>query len=87
MAATEADWDQVVLNGGPPCFHLEGRRFCLRARDWFGHGAIRGSDHKYVSLVDLLDPLLAGRITPHEATAPTEAKEDTFTVEGFLKNG
>lgn len=26
-AAKDADWMQVVGNGGPPCFHLEGNRF------------------------------------------------------------
>ena len=37
-AAESADWGQVVANGGPPCFHIEDRRFCLRAERWIGHG-------------------------------------------------
>lgn len=37
-AVKNADWQQVVFNGGPPCFHLEGERFCLRAQRWAGHG-------------------------------------------------
>ena len=36
-AAENMDWQQVVLNGGPPCFHLEDGRFCGRAQRWDGH--------------------------------------------------
>lgn len=59
-AAEQADWVQVVLNGGPPCFRLmnEGggeRRLCLRAERWLGHGTDdRIHDHAFVSLADLL---------------------------------
>ncbi len=55
-AAKNADWVQVVLNGGPPCFHLEDGRFCLRAKRWDGHKRIGGSEaiHKFVSLEKLL---------------------------------
>ena len=53
LAAERADWMQVVLNQGPPCFHLEGRRFCLRAARWAGHDEASPL-HKYVSLADLL---------------------------------
>lgn len=55
-AAKDADWMQVVLNQGPPCFHLEGARFCLRAERWDGHKTIGGSGpiHEFVSLEDLL---------------------------------
>ena len=49
-AARDMDWEQVRLNGGPPCFHLEDGRFCGRAERWAGHG----TDHDYVSLADLL---------------------------------
>lgn len=51
-AAEMMDWQQVVLNGGPPCFHLDPADdlFCGRARRWHGHGAI----HNFVSLADLL---------------------------------
>jgi hypothetical protein len=50
-AAKNMDWQQVVLNGGPPCFHLEkDGRFCGRAKLWTGHEIIHG----FVSLADLL---------------------------------
>jgi hypothetical protein len=48
-AAKAADWQQVVLNGGPPCFHLEEGKFCLRAERW--HSA---ATHPYSSLFHLL---------------------------------
>jgi hypothetical protein len=51
-ACDSADWGQVALNGGPPCFHLEDRRFCLRAQRWTGHAHALG--HQFVSLRDLL---------------------------------
>ena len=50
-AAYRADWTQVALNGGPPCFHIENDRFCLRADRWAGHP----SAHEFVSLAALLD--------------------------------
>lgn len=53
LAAERADWGQVVANGGPPCFHLENGRFCLRAEPWPGHG--EPGFHEFVSLRDLLD--------------------------------
>ena len=49
-AAKNMDWQQVVQNGGPPCFHLEGERFCGRAARWAGHD----ETHKFVSLADLI---------------------------------
>jgi hypothetical protein len=56
-AAEHADWEQVVGNGGPPCFHVCGDDglFCLRAERWAGHeaDAYRGS-HKFVSLRAML---------------------------------
>jgi len=55
-AAENADWGQVVLNGGPPCFHLcEDGTFCLRTDRWDGHveDAYQGS-HKFVSLRAML---------------------------------
>lgn len=61
MAANVADWGQVVANGGPPCFHVETGRFCLRAERWMGHGedtAGNTFDHKFVSLYGLLEPLV-----------------------------
>ena len=53
IAARNMDWMQVVLNGGPPCFHIEGGRFCGRAQRWQGHGGPHGF-HNFVSLADLL---------------------------------
>jgi hypothetical protein len=53
LAARRMDWQQVVMNGGPPCFAiLEGERgnFCGRAHRWEGHD----SHHAFVSLEDLL---------------------------------
>lgn len=51
-AARVADWQQVVLNGGPPCFHCgdSDRWFCLRARRWDGHGIA----HEFVPLEHLI---------------------------------
>jgi hypothetical protein len=45
------DWAQVVSNGGPPCFHKENGRFCLRAERWEGHRITTGH-HFFVSLKD-----------------------------------
>lgn len=50
-AAKQMDWQQVVLNGGPPCFHVcEDGRFCGRAKRWDGHEDL----HKFVSLSDMI---------------------------------
>ena len=51
-AAEQMDWLQVVLNGGPPCFHVDADdgRFCGRAERWEGHDDL----HAFVSLADLL---------------------------------
>ncbi len=59
-AAKSADWQQVVLNGGPPCFHVErDGSFCLRSTPWEGHHATKGEwpFHQFVSLADLLSAL------------------------------
>lgn len=54
-AAENMDWMQVVLNQGPPCFHLQANgRFCGRAERWDGHHPPGLVIHKYVSLADLL---------------------------------
>lgn len=53
--AKGADWGQVVANGGPPCFHADGNRFCLRAQRWGGHE--HNSAHAFVSLAELLQQL------------------------------
>lgn len=49
----QMDWQQVVLNGGPPCFAQlddEEGRYCGRAERWEGHDG----EHKFVSLDNLL---------------------------------
>lgn len=48
-AARNMDWQQVILNGGPPCFHLEDSKFCGRAWRWAGHGKL----HDFVPLDEL----------------------------------
>ena len=54
QAAKCMDWQQVVLNGGPPCFYLEGEgRFCGRAERWHDKQASE-MFHKFVSLEALL---------------------------------
>ena len=57
-ASTKADWEQVVLNGGPPCFALmPDDQFCLRAERWAGH--FRDThDHKFVTLAQALQDCL-----------------------------
>lgn len=61
-AADNMDWQQVVLNGGPPCFFLQDKRsghdgrFCGRAERWQGHSADSDwPNHAFVSLADLLE--------------------------------
>lgn len=51
-AAKNADWRQVVMNGGPPCFHRhpDDDQFCLRTQRWDGHPSF----HRFVPLDDLL---------------------------------
>lgn len=47
------DWQQVVLNGGPPCFAVlddEEGWYCGRAERWEGHDG----EHRFISLSDLL---------------------------------
>lgn len=59
-AASNADWQQVVQNQGPPCFcfNVDGDgTFCLRAERWVGHSKGKRSDgfHQFVPLADLLE--------------------------------
>ena len=62
-AAESMDWEQVICNGGPPCFHIdksgaESERFCGRAQRWDGHGVGgRAGFHRFISLADLLRSL------------------------------
>ena len=74
LACERADWMQVVLNGGPPCFHLEGAKFCLRARAWIGHD--RPRFHAYVSLRELLSTALEKGEAQHgvKSTATDQQK-------------
>lgn len=53
----QMDWQQVVLNGGPPCFHAEGPQFCGRAERWPGHG--NPAFHDFVSLQRFLTKAIA----------------------------
>ena len=56
-AAREMNWQQVALNGGPPCFFREeDGRFCGRAERWGGHesSTLLALDHRFTSLYDLL---------------------------------
>jgi len=55
LAAKNADWLQVVLNQGPPCFFFErdSQKFCLRAQRWMGHHD-EPPTHHFVSLEDML---------------------------------
>lgn len=54
-AAENMDWQQVVLNGGPPCFHLDpvDGHFCGRAQLWHCKNT-----HDFISLADLLRQFL-----------------------------
>lgn len=52
-AAKHMDWQQVVLNGGPPCFHLEeDGYFCGRAERWHDHGT-----HDFETLDKILEEM------------------------------
>ncbi len=74
-ACQQADWGQVLANGGPPCFHLmdEGT-LCLRAERWQGHG-VKGF-HDYKPLHALIHELL-------EANALLKSKLATATETWF----
>lgn len=54
-AAELIDWKQVALNGGPPCFHYLGGRFCMRAERWEAHGDGEYHLHPYTPLTSLLN--------------------------------
>src|SRR5690348_7967596 len=53
----QMDWQQVALNGGPPCFHVEGPQFCGRAERWHGHG--NPAFHDFVSLQQYVTKAIA----------------------------
>ena len=68
-AAEAMDWQQVVLNGGPPCFHIDDDGgFCGRAKGWEGHG-MKETFHPFVSLADLLRTALRQSPRPGEQAA------------------
>lgn len=76
-AAVVVDWMQVVLNQGPPCFHLEEYgSFCLRSERWDGHGI--EDFHDFVSLHDLLRiliiPVNNNPTSPASSPEPTQQK-------------
>jgi hypothetical protein len=74
QAARQMDWQQVVLNGGPPCFYLESEWFCGRAERWQGHGDMHG----FVSLATLLAAAeQRGREAEREACAKLVRGEHT----------
>src|SRR5258708_20811377 len=75
-AAKNADWQQVVLNGGPPCFHIDPEgiepRFCLRAKFWAGHDDM----HNFVSLAQLLAALADQASQPAVVPIPEPSLHD-----------
>lgn len=77
VAAQNMDWQQVALNGGPPCFHLDGDRFCSRAERWPGHKVV----HRFVSLLDLLES--SAKTTETVLPDAGEAKPVCPTCMGF----
>lgn len=75
QAADQMDWQQVALNGGPPCFHFENGKFCGRAERWPGHEVKTReawSLHSFVSLAKLLGrfPVAAPSATPQGPCNP-----------------
>ncbi len=79
--AAQMDWQQVVLNGGPPCFALlddEEGWYCGRAQRWVGHDG----EHKFISLQDLLGvhPAAAG-----DAARPSAPATDDVGCEWTYK--
>lgn len=56
-AAQRMDWMQPVLNGSPPCFHIqEDGRFCGRADRWAGHVG-NHSFHEFVSFEEFIEKI------------------------------
>lgn len=79
-AAEGMDWQQVVLNGGPPCFHVDDDgKFCGRAERWVGHEVTpreAWSLHSFVSLAELIRRLSAAP-SGAQARCPRCGKEGT----------
>jgi hypothetical protein len=74
----QMDWQQVVLNGGPPCFHVEGPQFCGRAERWPGHD--NPAFHKYVSLPDFIRQAIADEREACAGIAENYGKGMIFTA-------
>lgn len=56
---TQMDWQQVVLNGGPPCFFDDGKGwYCGRAERWEGHGVF----HAFISVSNLVAEAMLARV-------------------------
>lgn len=72
--APHIDWQQVLLNGGPPCFFVKDGRYCGRAKRWQGHGA--AIHHDFVSLDDLLTT-----VRKEERAAATRRLQSRVVVE------
>ena len=73
------DWQQIYLNGGPPCFAVmeEDLRFCNRAERWEGHP----SDHKFVSWTDFLfEVMMWGQNAHASHTAALREKAEALVV-------
>jgi hypothetical protein len=68
------DWGQVVANGGPPCFFVEGPQFCGRAERWQGHG--NSAFHEYVSLQDF--------ITAVQSSLAKQVLDEIVTYKGIF---
>lgn len=69
----QMDWEQVRLNGGPPCFSTmlaKGERsgwHCGRAERWGGHGVL----HEYISF----EQMIAAVATEAKAAGQAEERE------------
>lgn len=81
---SQMDWQQVVLNGGPPCFSTElangdrSRWYCGRAERWSGHRTL----HEFVSLDDLLSAI---KESVHKAVREISIyEEDESESEGVV---
>lgn len=73
------DWQQIYLNGGPPCFAVmeEDLRFCNRAERWEGHP----SDHKFVSWIDFLfEVMMWGQNAHTSHTAAIREKAEALVA-------
>lgn len=71
-ACEQPDWEMILRNGGPPCFHVSiepgesDPRFCLRAERWAGHG----DAHPFVSLFALVTANSRGGKRPGAGAKP-----------------